>query len=75
MQIRVKMMGSLKAKTPASNALELADAATIDDALRQLGVDGAEVQIVMLNGKPQPDRQRQLSAGDELTVLPPVGGG
>ncbi|HUG94337.1 MAG TPA: MoaD/ThiS family protein [Planctomycetaceae bacterium] len=75
MQVRVKLMGSLKANSPADGALELAPSATIEDALAQLGLHGSSVQIVMLNGKPQPDRTRSLADGDELTVLPPVGGG
>ena len=33
------------------------------------------VQIVIVNGKPQPNRETSLYADDELTILAPVGGG
>lgn len=75
MEIRVKLMGALKAKSPPGDVLDLPDAATINDVLAALDIGAAQVQIVMVNGKPQPDRNRSVEAGDELTVLAPVGGG
>jgi sulfur carrier protein ThiS len=75
MQIRIQLMGGLKSKSPAGNRLELADGATISDALRQLGLEAAQVQIVMHNSRPQPNRATAVRDGDELTVVPPVGGG
>ncbi len=75
MEIRVKLMGVLKPKSPDNGKLELADAATIDDALRALDIAAASVQVFTVNGQLVRDRSRVLSAGDELSVLPPVGGG
>ena len=75
MQVRVKLMGALKDKTPVDERLDLPAAATIEDALQSLEITAPQIQIVMVNGRPQPDRSQALSPDDELTVLPPVGGG
>lgn len=68
-------MGGLKAKAPEGGAIELPESATINDALTALEIEPAQIQIAMHNGKPAPDRTRELADGDELTILPPVGGG
>lgn len=75
MQIRVKLMGALKRKAPPEDVLELSEGASIDDALAALEIEAPQVQIVMVNGKPRPDRSSQLNHGDEITVVAPVGGG
>jgi len=75
MQICVTLMGSLKVNSPEGNKIELPDGSTIDDLLAALNVDPAFVATVMVNGKPQKDRTRVIVADDELTLLPPVGGG
>ena len=75
MQIRVNLMGGLKAKAPVNNVVDLPEAATIDDLLQALDVDPAALQTVMVNGKPEKDRGRVISPGDEFTLLPPVAGG
>ena len=75
MQLRLKLMGALKAKTPQGGALELNDGASINDVLNTLDIPASHVQIVMVNGKPQPNRDTPLTAEDELTILAPVGGG
>jgi sulfur carrier protein ThiS len=75
MQIRVNLMGGLKAQSPENNTINLPEGSTIDDLLVALDVDPAFVQTVMLNSKPQKDRSRVISVDDELTLLPPVGGG
>jgi sulfur carrier protein ThiS len=75
MQIRLKLMGALKARMPPGGALEVADGATIDDVLRALGVDPQTVHAFTVNGRFERDRARALAPDDELTVIPPVGGG
>jgi sulfur carrier protein ThiS len=75
MELRVQLLGALKSQTPPDQRLQLPDGATIDEALTALGINAPQIQIVMLNGRPQPDRTRVLNSGDEMTVLPPVGGG
>ena len=75
MQVRVTLMGALKAKSPQGGAVDVPEGATIDDVLAALDIEPQAVQIVMVGGKPQPDRRTTISAGDELTIVPPVGGG
>ena len=75
MQIRLKLMGMLKARTPAGGTLEVADGATIDDVLRALDIDPQAIRVFTVNGVLERDRRRVLDAGDELVVIPPVGGG
>ena len=75
MQLKLTLMGALKAKTPAENPCEYAEGASIDDVLIALDIAAGQVQIVMVNGKPQPDRTVALADGDELTFVAPVGRG
>jgi sulfur carrier protein ThiS len=75
MQIRVKLMGMLKSKAPPDERLELPDGATIADALSKLDIEASSVQAFTINGALIRDRNRTLAEGDELSVLPPVGGG
>lgn len=75
MQIRLKLMGMLKARMPPSGALEVADGATIDDVLRALEIAPQTVRVFTVNGQFERDRTRVLAANDELAAIPPVGGG
>jgi sulfur carrier protein ThiS len=74
-QIRVKLMGMLKARTPSGGTLDVADGATVGDVLRTLGIDPQAVRVCTVNGVLEHDHRRVLDAGDELVVIPPVGGG
>jgi molybdopterin converting factor small subunit len=75
MQIRLKLMGMLKARTPPGGALEVADGATIDDVLRALEITSPAIRVFTVNGQFERDRSRVLAANDELAAIPPVGGG
>jgi sulfur carrier protein ThiS len=75
MQIRLKLMGMLKARMPPRGALEVADGATIDDVLRALEIAPQTVRVFTVNGQFERDRTRVLAANDELAAIPPVGGG
>ena len=75
MQIRLKLMGMLKARTPAGGALAVADGATIDDVLRALEIPPQTIHVFTVNGRFERNRGRALAPNDELTVIPPVGGG
>ncbi len=75
MHVRLKLMGMLKAKTPASGAIEVTDGATIDDVLRALEIAPQSIRVFTVNGEFERDRSRVLAPNDELTAVPPVGGG
>lgn len=80
MQIRVRLMASLRGKLPPGSpggtaVLDLEPGAAVVSALEKLGIAGGQVHLVMVNGDMEPDRGRALADGDELTVFPPVAGG
>ena len=75
MEIRVKLMGILKDKSPSNGKIELPEGGTIEDALRVVGIPVDSVQVFTVNGQVDRNRRRALTADDELTVLPPMGGG
>lgn len=68
-------MGMLKEKTPAGGDLELADNGSIADALAALDIPDGSVKVFTVNGDVIRDPAHVLAEGDDLVVLPPVGGG
>lgn len=75
MQVRVKLMGVFKDKTPEGGVIELSDGATIENALIELDIPIQRVHTVLVNSTMDRNLNRQLNTDDELTVLAPVGGG
>ena len=75
MQINVKPMGMLRDHAPADGILELPAEATIAHVMARLDIPADAVQVFSVNGSIERDENRQLADGDELTLLPPVGGG
>lgn len=75
MRVQIKLMGMLKDREPEGGEMELADAASISDVLMSLGIESRTIQAVSVNGSIERDKGRALKDGDELTILPPVGGG
>jgi molybdopterin converting factor small subunit len=74
-RIRLKLMGMLKDNAPDDGTLALENKASIRDALVALGIPVESVQVFQVNGQLERDNARELADNDELTVLPPVGGG
>ena len=74
-QIQVKLMGVLKKRTPPRGVLELEDGTTLAQAFSTLELPTSRIHAVSLNGQVERDFSRTLKPGDELIVLPPVGGG
>ena len=75
MQIQIKLMGILREKTPPDGKLQIGAGGSIEDVLEALQISPGSVQVFTVNGNLIRDRRHVLSEGDELTVLPPVGGG
>ena len=75
MNIKLRLMGMLKDKEPADNQLEISDDSTIESVLKSLEIDPEGVHVFTVNGTLERNKQLPLSADDELTVFPPVGGG
>ncbi len=80
MQVRVKLMASLRSKLPPGSTggvtqLQVKPGTSVAAALEQLGVPSAHIHLVTINGDMEPDRSRVLIDGDELVVFPPVAGG
>ena len=75
MKIQLKLMGVLKDKTPEGDAIDLPDGATIDQALAVMEIQADRIQVITINSSIERDRGRVLVEGDELSVIPPVGGG
>lgn len=75
MIVRIKLMGMLKDKSPPDGQLDVSAGATITDALQAMKIPVDSVQVFTVNGTLERDKSRVLEEDDELTVLPPVGGG
>jgi molybdopterin converting factor small subunit len=75
MQIRLKLMGILRAKAPEGNMLEVPEGASIEDVMQTLDVPEIHVHVAMIDGQHQRDRTVTLVEGQELMLMPPVGGG
>ena len=68
-------MGVLRDKTPAGGALQMSENGTIRDALEALEIPPEIAQTFTVNGQLSRDQSLVLNDSDELTILPPVGGG
>ena len=75
MKISLKLMGMLRQHAPENDELELPEHATIDDVIQTLKLESEAIQVFSVNGSIERDRHRQLNEADELTILPPGGGG
>ena len=75
MKIQVKLMGVLKEKTPVDGQLQLPESATVATALETLEITADNVQVLTINGSMMRNHGKALCEGDQLTVIPPVGGG
>ncbi len=75
MDIQLKLMGMLKDRTPPGGGFTIEQDATIEDVLKQLEIEVDSVHVFTVNGQLIRDKQHVLHENDELTVLPPVGGG
>ena len=79
MQVHVKLFASLRSYRPGLGIgeafpVELPAGATVGELVRQLGLPREEVKLAFVNGRAQPE-EYALTAGDDVGIFPPVGGG
>jgi len=77
MGVKVKLVGFLRKYAPQGENLNLenADGRTVAEVMAELGIVPASVSVVLVNGHYVKPRSYVLQEGDELTLLPPIGGG
>ncbi|MCK4851289.1 MAG: MoaD/ThiS family protein [Phycisphaerae bacterium] len=78
MKIKVKVFATLRKyvadESSGQQELELAEGATVGDALTELKIPEREVAFVFVNST-QKKLDEPLAEGDELGVFPPIAGG
>ena len=78
MKIRVKVFATLRKyaadESSGEQEVELAEGATVGEALVKLKIPESEVAFVFVNSKRQ-ELDELLAEGDELGVFPPIAGG
>jgi sulfur-carrier protein len=80
MRVRVKLFATLAQFAPVEGLpgtpfeVELPEGASIGDVLHHIGIGEELVKIAFVNGIIQPV-EFLLSAGDDIGIFPPIGGG
>jgi molybdopterin converting factor small subunit len=74
MKATIKLFASLREGRFDTRPCELAEGATVQDALDSIGISTAEAAILFLNGR-HTLLEHPLTEGDSLAIFPPVGGG
>ena len=75
MRIAVRLLGGLRHRAPASpQEIEVHEGATVAQVIDLLGLRLGEVWLVK-RGDQLLDLDESLRDGDELLLIPPVGGG
>ena len=72
--IEVRLFATLRDGRGKAAQIDAEKAAVAGDILRQLGIEPAEVSILLINGfhsKPEDS----VKDGDLISLVPPVGGG
>lgn len=75
-KIRIKLHASLRRKLPGpeEHEMEVAEAATVAELLKELGIRQQEAAFVIINGR-KAATDSLLSDGDSIDVFPPIDGG
>jgi sulfur carrier protein ThiS len=75
MKIVVRLYGGLQSAAVSDRGtLDLPKDGTVADAIAALGFRSGEVWLTKLEDE-LVDRKRRLRSGDELLLIPPIGGG
>ena len=82
MRVDVKLFASLRKKLPPDSGrpagkgtVELPDAATLADLIHHLDIPLDLAQMVLVNGEQTREFGHALTAGDQVSIFPPVAGG
>ena len=76
MRVQIRLFASLKERAGADSlTLELADGATVGDALRELGWVTGDVHVALAVNREYASEATSLHPDDELALIPPVSGG
>lgn len=82
MRVDVKLFASLRKKLPPDSGrpagkgtVELPDAATLADLIHHLDIPPDLAQMVLVNGEQTREFGNALTAGDQVSIFPPVAGG
>jgi MoaE-MoaD fusion protein len=76
MQVRVRLFALLRERAGTDElALELADGASVRDALEQVRGLTADMPVVMAVNQEYATDDQALAPGDEIALIPPVSGG
>jgi len=74
MQITIKLFATLRKGRFEVKNLEFPSGTTVCSVIRELELPEKEVTLIFINGR-HGDVTTTLSAGDTLSLFPPVGGG
>ncbi len=74
MQVEVKLFAGLRQGRFVAEKFMLADGVTIADIVEEHKIPGAEVGVLLCNGR-HTDFSRKLEDGDAVSIFPKVGGG
>jgi molybdopterin converting factor small subunit len=74
-KVGVRLRGNLRPPGgPEIQILEVDEGATVEDLIGLLGLRPGDVWLAMVDGQ-WVEADRPLQPGDELSLIPPVGGG
>ena len=74
MRIHVKCFATLADHSPPGGFLELAEGATVQTMLPDLGLGPDDIKLVFINSK-NSSLENVLADGDQVGLFPAVGGG
>lgn len=75
MTITVRLYATLRAYAEAGETvLDVPEGTTVGGLVEHLGIPGAAVRIVFVNGVTQDDAY-VVKSGDEVGIFPPIAGG
>ena len=74
MDVTVKLFASLRPGRLGERIINLNQNCTVERAIQDLGIPPDQVAIMLVNDR-QVDPGYHLSAGDALSLFPPLGGG